>query len=217
LIVNRVRYAAVVLGLLAALASSAPVATAVSPAGSFIWPTTGRETQPFGCTGFWAEPPRGSCDHFHVGVDIANARGTPIHAAADGVIAIVGWDPWIRIDPDWLVVIDHAGGFRTLYAHMRAKPLAGITKGAHVVQGQLIGYMDMTGHATGPHLHWGVYLNGTPVDPMQYVTGALERGAPPHRLGVTAASACTRQIALEPGGPTAMVLEGDLPNAPCAA
>jgi murein DD-endopeptidase MepM/ murein hydrolase activator NlpD len=138
---------------------------------SWIWPTSGTITQPFGCTGFWAEPRRGSCDHFHSGIDIANERGTPVRAVADGVVELVGWDPWIHPDPDWMVIIDHGNGLRTMYAHMRARPVAGITRGAHVYQGQLIGLMDMTGHATGPHLHFAVYLNGDPVNPRQYLDG----------------------------------------------
>src|SRR5215211_1210861 len=60
----------------------------------FIWPTTGRITQPYGCTGFYIEPRYGSCRHFHGGVDVADGEGTPIHAAADGVITHVGWDEW---------------------------------------------------------------------------------------------------------------------------
>jgi murein DD-endopeptidase MepM/ murein hydrolase activator NlpD len=140
---------------------------------SRIWPTSGRITQPFGCTGFWAEPRRGSCDHFHSGIDIANERGTPVRAVADGVVELVGWDPWIHPDPDWMVIIDHGNGLRSMYAHMRAKPVDGITKGAHVFQGQLIGLMDMTGRATGPHLHFAVYLNGEPVNPRNYLSGPV--------------------------------------------
>jgi murein DD-endopeptidase MepM/ murein hydrolase activator NlpD len=140
-------------------------------AGSWIWPTSGKITQPFGCTGFWAEPRRGSCDHFHSGIDIANDRGTPVRAVTDGVVELVGWDPWIHPDPDWMVIINHGNGLRTMYAHLRAKPVDGIERGAHVFQGQLIGLMDMTGRATGPHLHFAVYLNGEPVNPRNYLSG----------------------------------------------
>jgi murein DD-endopeptidase MepM/ murein hydrolase activator NlpD len=221
LVLARACSAAAVVALVGGLLLAAPPAAAID-AQPFIWPTSGRISQPFGCTGFVAEPRRGSCAHFHEGIDIANRRGTPIHAAADGVIEIVGWDPWIRHNPDWLVVIDHGGGFRTLYAHMRARRLPGITKGAHVVQGQVIGYMDMTGHATGPHLHWAVYLNGNPVNPAQYVNDALRRPlSRKHNSAsptVTSVSYCRREsIGLVQGSATAMVLEGDEPNAACAA
>lgn len=157
---------------LAVFLPSASVAVASAPS-NWIWPTSGKITQPFGCTGFWAEPARGACDHFHTAIDIANVRGTPVRAVAGGTIELVGWDPWIHPDPDWMVIIDHGNGLRTMYAHLRAKPVEGITKGARVYQGQLIGLMDMTGRATGPHLHFAVYLNGNPVDPRNYLDGSV--------------------------------------------
>lgn len=163
-----------------AVLPTAATAIAVDGSGvSWIWPTSGKVTQEYGCTGFWAEPRRGDCPHFHTAMDIASDRGTPIRAVADGTIELVNWDPWVRPDPDWMVIIDHGNGLRTMYAHMRAKPVDGITKGARVFQGQLIGLMDMTGRATGPHVHFAVYLNGEPVDPRTYVSGdpALPSGA----------------------------------------
>jgi murein DD-endopeptidase MepM/ murein hydrolase activator NlpD len=163
--------AALALALLAGLPSAATAIAVDGPRTTWIWPTTGRVTQEFGCTGFWAEPRRGSCAHFHSGMDIANGRGTPIRAVASGTVELVGWDPWIHPDPDWMVIIDHGNGLRTMYAHMRAKPVDGITRGAHVFGGQLIGLMDMTGRATGPHLHFAVYLTGEPVDPTSYIAG----------------------------------------------
>lgn len=164
--------AAALLAVVACLPSAATVIATDAP-GTWIWPTSGKLTQPFGCTGFWAEPRRGSCDHFHSGIDIANDRGTPVRAVADGVVELVGWDPWIHPDPDWMVIINHPGGLQTMYAHLRAKPVDGISRGAHVVQGQLIGLMDMTGRATGPHLHFAVYLNGTAVNPRNYLSGSV--------------------------------------------
>lgn len=146
--------------------------------GPFIWPTRGRLTQNYGCTGFWAEPRRGSCAHFHSGLDIANRRGTPVVAVADGVVELVGWDPWLRPNPAWLVVIDHGNGLRTLYAHMRAKPVEGVRRGARVKQGQVIGLMDSTGRSTGPHLHFVVYRNGSAVNPRLYLSGKLQGRGP---------------------------------------
>lgn len=207
---------AVVLALVAVL-PNAGAATAVdgSPA-TWIWPTTGRITQPFGCTGFWAEPRRGSCAHFHTGIDIANDRGTPIRAVADGVVELVGWDPWIRPDPDWMVIIDHGNGLKTMYAHMRAKPVDGITQGAHVFAGQLIGLMDMTGHATGPHLHFAVYLNGEPVNPRDYlygrILGAAGNAGPPGCLPTQTVNGVGAWLT----GRTAMLPPDESPNA-CSA
>lgn len=139
----------------------------------FIWPTRGRVTQPFGCTGFHLEPRYRSCAHFHYGLDIANSRGTPIYAAADGVVTLAGWDPWIRHNPDWMVIIKHANGLQTMYAHLIVQLARGIKKGADVSQGQLIGWMGSTGRSTGPHLEWAVFLHHRPVDPHGYVQGSL--------------------------------------------
>ena len=154
--------------------------TAVAVNGAdqpWIWPTSGKMTQPYGCTGFWAEPRRGSCEHFHSGIDIANDRGTPVRAVDDGVVELVGWDPWIHPDPDWMVIIDHGNGLRTMYAHLRSKPVDGIERGAHVFQGQLIGLMDSTGRSTGPHLHFAAYQNGEAVDPRNHLEGSVPESA----------------------------------------
>jgi murein DD-endopeptidase MepM/ murein hydrolase activator NlpD len=185
----------------------------------FIWPTRGRLTQNYGCSGFWAEPRRGSCAHFHSGLDIANARGTPIRAVADGVIELVGWDPWLRPDPAWMVIIDHGGGLRTMYAHMRAKRIDGIREGARVEQGQLIGLMDSTGRSTGPHLHFAVYRNGQAVNPRPYLAGQLERRTPRRD---TDANGCAMPpsyggVGAWLGGTTAMLPEPDTTRSTCAA
>lgn len=189
------------------LTSLAPAASAVATDSQtkFIWPTTGRITQPYGCTGFVWEPRRGSCAHFHNGIDIADAKGTPIRAAADGVLSLVGWDPWLRQNPDWMVIISHGKGIQTMYAHLRAKQIPGIRKGLRVRQGQIIGYMDKTGMATGVHLHWSVIDNHTFVNPKLYV-----KGAPSRRSANPSASGCGQVfVALEAGGVTAAVTEGE--------
>ena len=178
---------------------------AIAQPKPFIWPTSGRVTQGFGCTGFYAEPSYGSCRHFHGALDIADAEGTPIHAAADGVITHVGWDPWGT--HNWMVMIDHAGGLTTWYAHMRGKEIADIDVGTRVYQGEVIGYMSDTGMATGFHLHWAVLKNGRYVNPRKYVEGkpfrARQTGRP------TGATSCDDVwIAAAPGATTAMVLPG---------
>ena len=187
------------------LATAVLAAPAVAEDGEpmFIWPTNGRITQPYGCTGFRLEPRRGSCAHFHGGIDIANKRGTPIHAAADGVITHVGWDPWGT--RNWMVMINHGDGFTTWYAHMRGKHIDGIRRGVRVKQGDLVGYMDTTGMSTGPHLHWAVLRNGSYVNPRKYVEGSPKRRHEP-----PASSVCDGiWIAALPGAATAVVLEGE--------
>jgi murein DD-endopeptidase MepM/ murein hydrolase activator NlpD len=190
--------------IVAALAPAAPVG-ATDPLTRFIWPTGGRITQGFGCTGFFAEPRYGSCRHFHGGIDIANSRGTPIRAAADGIITHVGWDQWGT--HNWMVIINHGGGLTTWYAHMRGRQMPGIRRGVRVSQGEIIGYMDSTGQATGVHLHWSILRNGRYVDPRNFVSGLPVR----HRSTQgSSASSCTDVIvALKPDAATAAVLDGD--------
>ena len=160
----------VVLGLLAAVA---PLSVTARSAPYMDWPTVGRETQPYGCTGFRMEPRRGDCAHFHAGIDIANARGTAIRAAADGTIAYVGREPWYRgTDRAWVVIISHGNGIKTVYVHLIAKEMAGIKKGRHVDKGQVIGRMGSSGRSTGPHLHFGVWLYGKGIDPVKFMPSA---------------------------------------------
>ncbi|MFI5262398.1 MAG: murein hydrolase activator EnvC family protein [Candidatus Limnocylindrales bacterium] len=138
--------------------------------GAFSWPLVGTITQEFGCTGFPAEPPLGDCAHFHRGIDIAAYAGAPIHAAGDGVVEFVGYNPY---DPPgrraWIVIVAHATNLQTWYAHMIPKIPSGIYVGAHVSQGQVVGWEGCTGNCTGPHLHWAVLLNDTWVNPRLFL------------------------------------------------
>ncbi|HUB65575.1 MAG TPA: M23 family metallopeptidase [Methylocella sp.] len=98
----------------------------------------------------------------HTGVDWAAPIGTPIFAAGNGTIIKAGWDAGYgrRIE------IQHANGYITTYNHMSGFA-RGATEGAHVRQGQVIGYLGQTGLATGPHLHYEILVNGHFVDPMR--------------------------------------------------
>jgi murein DD-endopeptidase MepM/ murein hydrolase activator NlpD len=95
----------------------------------------------------------------HKGVDYAAPTGTPIHAAGDGVIKFKGWMNGYGN----FVVIQHNGSISTAYGHMSR--FASERVGQHVSQGQVIGYVGMTGLATGPHLHYEFRVNGTQRDP----------------------------------------------------
>ncbi len=98
----------------------------------------------------------------HTGVDWANRIGTPILAAGNGKIVKAGWDSGYgrRVE------IEHANGYMTTYNHMSAFG-RGITEGARVRQGQVIGYLGSSGLSTGPHLHYEVMVNGNFVNPMK--------------------------------------------------
>ena len=116
--------------------------------GQFAWPTSGTVTQEFGCTGFYLEPPRGTCAHFHDGIDIANAPARPIRAAGAGVVAFVGWNPYDGSRPSY--VRGHRSRGRlldVLLAPASRGAWSGPARGCD--EGQLIGYMGNTGNSTG--------------------------------------------------------------------
>jgi murein DD-endopeptidase MepM/ murein hydrolase activator NlpD len=97
----------------------------------------------------------------HIGVDYAAPTGTPVMATADGVVTVRG----VQGGYGNLVEIRHSGGYKTRYAHLNGFA-QGVRAGDRVAQGQVIGYVGMTGLATGPHLHYELHRNGSPVDPL---------------------------------------------------
>jgi len=117
-----------------------------------IWPVNGPVTSPFGYR--WGR--------LHAGIDIGVPYGTPIHAAAAGRVVIAGWVGGYGN----YTCVDHGGGLATCYAHQSS---LAVGVGASVSQSQVIGYVGNTGHSFGPHLHFEVRINGTPVDPLGYL------------------------------------------------
>jgi murein DD-endopeptidase MepM/ murein hydrolase activator NlpD len=117
-----------------------------------IWPASGPVTSPFGFR--WGR--------MHEGIDIGASYGSAIHAAAGGTVIYCGWESGYGN----LTVIDHGGNLATAYGHQSS---IAVTCGQQVSQGQVIGYVGSTGHSTGPHLHFEVRINGSPVDPMGYL------------------------------------------------
>ncbi|WP_026764924.1 M23 family metallopeptidase [Sediminibacterium salmoneum] len=98
----------------------------------------------------------------HAGLDFTAPIGTPIYAAADGVIKDAGFNTGGYGNR---VVVNHGFGYETLYAHMvRIKARVG----ARIKRGEVIGYVGSTGKSTGPHLHYEVHKNGTPLDPIYF-------------------------------------------------
>jgi murein DD-endopeptidase MepM/ murein hydrolase activator NlpD len=120
--------------------------------GGFIWPVNGPVVSGFGMR--WGR--------LHAGVDIAVPNGTPVRAAAGGRVAMAG----VVGGYGNYVCIQHGGGIATCYAHLSG---IGVGSGGSARQGQVIGSSGCTGHCFGPHLHFEVRVNGSPVDPMGYL------------------------------------------------
>lgn len=131
---------------------------AVVGTGQFIWPAHGPITSPFG---YRVHPIFGT-QIFHSGMDIGVDTGTPVLAADSGVVVDACWISGYG----YTVIIDHGNGLSTLYAHN--SELA-VSAGQTVSQGQVVAYSGSTGYSTGPHLHFEVRVNGTPVDPLGYL------------------------------------------------
>jgi len=143
-------------GPVVAAGPAAPAAPASS--GRFQLPAQGRLSSPFG----YRTHPISGASRLHAGQDIAAPSGSPIYAAETGVVSSAGW----RGGYGNATVIDHGGGLATLYAHQSR---FGVRAGQQVTRGQLIGYVGSTGYSTGPHLHFEVRENGTPVNPAGYL------------------------------------------------
>ena len=99
---------------------------------------------------------------FHNGVDLANNQGTPIYAARSGKVTVATYGGTYG----YYVTINHGDGYSSLYAHMTHYT---VSKGQTVKKGDIIGYMGSTGRSTGPHLHFSIFLNGSSVNPMNYI------------------------------------------------
>jgi peptidoglycan hydrolase-like protein with peptidoglycan-binding domain len=112
----------------------------------------------------------------HQGLDFGASAGTPVGAAGRGTVSYAGWNAGGYGN---LVVIDHRLGFQTWYAHLAT---VGVGPGQAVSGRTRIGTVGSTGHSTGPHLHFEVRRNGTPVDPTPYLLSTYAaKAAPPAR------------------------------------
>jgi murein DD-endopeptidase MepM/ murein hydrolase activator NlpD len=142
-----------------------PVLTAT---GKLLWPIPHATiSQGFGPTAYVFEAAYAGFPHFHTGVDLAVPLGTPVFAAADGVVALAR--PMADAAGDLVgygnyVVIQHDAGLKTLYGHLLA---IGVKEGEVVKRGQLVGLVGSTGNSTGPHTHFEVRIDNSPVDPLQ--------------------------------------------------
>lgn len=148
--------------------------------GKLLWPIPhATVSQGFGPTPYAFEAAYAGFPHFHTGIDLSVPLGTPVFAAADGVVvlarpmtdaagALVGYGNY--------VIIQHETGLKTLYGHLLA---IGVKEGEQVKRGQLVGLVGSTGNSTGPHTHFEVRIDNSPVDPLQMLPDARSQTAAP--------------------------------------
>ena len=127
--------------------------------GQLMWPASGPITSPFGMR----VNPVTHVFRLHAGIDIGVGSGTTVAAAATGRVIVAGWDDGGCGN---MVVLDHGGRLATQYCHL-SQIFVGV--GQDVQRGQAIAASGSTGNSTGPHLHFGVRINGRAVDPMSYL------------------------------------------------
>ena len=138
---------------------SALLAPRRTPLPQFALPVAGYPiTSPFGSR---IHPILGD-QRLHTGIDIGTPLGTPIRAAAAGVVTFVGWDGGYGN----LIVIQHTNGYETRYAHLDELH---VTANERVAAGRIIGRSGSTGYVTGPHLHFEIRLHQVALNPMNYL------------------------------------------------
>jgi murein DD-endopeptidase MepM/ murein hydrolase activator NlpD len=141
-----------------AAGSAAPTGTAstgAAGASGYAWPLCAPVTSEYG--------PRWG--RMHNGIDQGASTGTPIGASKAGTVIFSGWQGGYGR----MVMIDHGDGVVTAYAHMSS---VSVSQGQSVSQGSTIGAVGSTGNSTGPHLHFETRVNGSPVNPRQYLSGS---------------------------------------------
>jgi murein DD-endopeptidase MepM/ murein hydrolase activator NlpD len=132
--------------------------------GDFIDPLPGKEIgTPFGVRRFINKIPKNP----HSGVDVSGEMGDPVLAPNDGVVVLVDEQFYSGRS----IVIDHGQGIYTMFFHLSK---IGVVHGQAVMKGDIIGQVGSTGRSSGPHLHWGVRIQGARVDPLELIRLKLE-------------------------------------------
>jgi murein DD-endopeptidase MepM/ murein hydrolase activator NlpD len=123
--------------------------------GPFLRPVSGEVVGPFGKRSIINDQPRSP----HSGVDLKGERGAPVKAINHGQVVLTDDHFFTGLT----VVMDHGGGIQSMYFHLHR---IAVQKGQVAAKGQIIGFVGSTGRATGPHLHWGIRMNGARIDPL---------------------------------------------------
>jgi murein DD-endopeptidase MepM/ murein hydrolase activator NlpD len=150
------------LGLCGGTAAASAAVGSSGPGVGFVKPLAHASvSQRFGCTSFAFEPVDRACPggHWHSGIDLASARGTPVVATLPGSVTVIVSAAGFGLH----IVIDHGGGLSSLYGHLDTVL---VTSGAFVIAGQVIGTVGSSGNATGPHLHFEIRRDGIAEDPL---------------------------------------------------
>lgn len=129
-----------------------------------LWPVDGRVASGFG----QRQDPINGEGAFHTGIDIDAPEGTPVRAAGDGIVTATN----IGAGYGRAITIDHGHDVMTVYGHLSG---SAVVPGEHVTRGQIIGYVGMTGRATGPHLHYEVRVHDVPVNPHKYLRESYQQ------------------------------------------
>ena len=125
----------------------------------FIYPLRGaRLTSPFG----WRNDPISGVRRHHAAIDLAAPTGTTVKAAMDGKVSSVGFNSTYGK----YIILSHGNEYQTMYAHLNQ---VSVKQGDRVIQGVKIGEVGSTGYSTGPHLHFAIYKNGRPVNPLDFL------------------------------------------------
>ncbi len=137
--------------------------------GKFLAPNKGRKSTGYGVRRYYNG--KFANDYYHRGLDYAGAAGSPVVAPAAGRVSLVGTvSQGFRVHGN-VVGVDHGQGVTSIFMHLSR---INVKEGDMVKPGQLIGAVGSTGASTGPHLHWGLYVNGLSVDPTPWFNKVVE-------------------------------------------
>lgn len=137
--------------------------------GKFIAPNQGRTSSPYGVRRYYNG--KFATDYYHRGLDYAGGYGSAVVAPAGGEVVLVGYEKsGFRVHGN-VVGVDHGQGLVSIFMHLSKIT---VQEGDQLAAGEQLGTIGSTGASTGPHLHWGLYVNGVSIDPVQWRQTAVE-------------------------------------------